>query len=60
MTRLALVIARPGAAGVSRDALRKVVGLSPETSEDLLRALVAAGQVVMVQAGGQRMYRAAT
>ncbi len=55
-----MLIARSGAAGVSRDGLRNVVRLSLDTFEDLLRALVAAGQVVIVQAGEQRTYRAAT
>ena len=58
--RLAFAIARSGAAGVSRDGLRRVVRLSPEAWEDLLRASVAAGQVVIMQAGEQRTYRAAT
>ena len=57
---LALAIARSGAAGVSRDGRRKVVGLSWETLEDLLRTLVAAGQVMLVQATEQRAVRATT
>jgi hypothetical protein len=39
------LIARSGAAGVSQDALRRVVHLSSETLEDLLRAMVVAGHV---------------
>ena len=56
--RIALVIARCGAAGVSRDNRLRVVRLSPDTLEDLLRALVAAGQVTVVQVNGRRVYRA--
>ena len=60
-TTLALsLIARSGAAGVSRDGLRRVCGLSPETLEDLLRALVTGGQVVMLKVSGERVYRATT
>jgi hypothetical protein len=52
------LIARSGAAGVSRHVLSKVVRISPDTLEDLLKALVVAGQVTVVQANGQRRYRA--
>lgn len=55
---LALVIARSGAGGISRQDLEKVVRLSHETMEDLLRAMVAAGQVVVLKVGGQIVYRA--
>ncbi|MGO9107954.1 MAG: hypothetical protein ACLP9L_01865 [Thermoguttaceae bacterium] len=55
-TTLALVIARSG--GVSRDDLHKVVRISPETLDELLRALVSAGQVVVVKVNGQRVFRA--
>jgi uncharacterized metal-binding protein len=58
-TRLALVIARSGAAGVTLDGLEKVVRLSPETLQDLLRALTAAGQVTVLLVNGQRAYRTA-
>jgi hypothetical protein len=52
-TRLALIIARSGAAGVSRDGLRKVARISWNTLENLPVALVATGHVTLVQAGGQ-------
>jgi len=55
--RLALVIAQSG--GMTREGLAKVVRLPPETLDDLLRALVAAGQVVMLKVGGEMVYRAA-
>jgi hypothetical protein len=56
---LALVIARAGAAGVSRDDLRRLTQLTPDTLEDLLAALMSAGQVVAIKAGGRLVYRAA-
>jgi hypothetical protein len=55
---LALVIARSGTAGVSRDALLRSIKTSPETLETLLRALVTARQVTVVQAGGEMRHRA--
>ena len=55
----ALLIAQAGTAGVSRDALCKVIQISPETLEELLRALIIARQVVVVQVRGQLVYRAA-
>jgi hypothetical protein len=57
-TTLALVIARAGAAGVPVDRLRRALRLPPETLDDLLRALVATGQVVMLKVGGRTVYRA--
>jgi len=57
--RLAFLIARSGA-GMSRDDLRRLVSLSPDTLDDLLRALVTAGQVRMLQVTGQRVFRATT
>jgi len=44
---------------VSLDRLRGVVRASPETLDNLLRALLTAGQVVVVQIGGEMRYRAA-
>jgi hypothetical protein len=58
-TTLALTIARAGAAGVSHDDLRRLVQISSETLEQLLAALMAAGQVVVSLRNGQRIYRAA-
>jgi hypothetical protein len=49
---LATLIAGAGAVGVSVDRLRRVVGLSPETLQDVLKALVATEQVEM-KANGQ-------
>jgi predicted Rossmann fold nucleotide-binding protein DprA/Smf involved in DNA uptake len=57
--RLATVIAQAGAAGVSLDRLRRVVGFTPETLQDILRSLVATGQVVMLRVNGEMVYRAA-
>jgi hypothetical protein len=56
--KLALLIAQSGAAGISRDGLRRLVRLSPDTLEDLLAALVAAGQVTELRMNGQRVFRA--
>jgi hypothetical protein len=58
-TTLALAIARAGAAGISSSDLRRLGGVSPETLPDLLAALVAAGQVMVVSVGGELRYRAA-
>ncbi len=58
--RLALLIAQSGAAGISPDGLRKFVRLRPETLDDLLKALVTTGQVVVLKVDGQFVYRAAT
>jgi lambda repressor-like predicted transcriptional regulator len=55
--RLATIIASaPG--GISLDRLRRVVGLSPETLQDVLKALVATGQVTVLKVNGQMTYRA--
>jgi len=56
--RLALLIAQSGAAGISRQDLARVLRLSPDTVEDLLMALVAAGQVTVLRVNGQRVFRA--
>ena len=56
---LALRIAQAGVAGISLDRLRRLLGLSDETVQDILRALVATGQVEMVKVGGRIVYRAA-
>jgi DNA-binding transcriptional ArsR family regulator len=58
VTRLALLIAKSGLAGISRDDLRRLVRISSDTLENLLTALVAAGQVTVLQMNGQRVYRA--
>jgi hypothetical protein len=57
--RLAMLIAQSGAAGISLDRLRRVVGLTPETLQDILKSLTATGQVVMLRVNGQLVYRAA-
>ena len=51
--RLATIIASAGAAGISIDRLRRLCGLFPETLQDLLRFLAAAGQVTMLKVNGQ-------
>jgi hypothetical protein len=55
----ALLIARSGAAGASRDDLRRLTGIPPDILDDLLRGLMASGQVEMVSVGGKIVYRAA-
>ena len=55
---LALTIAQAGAAGVSLDRLRRLVPLAPETLQDILKALVATGQVEVVSVNGEMVYRA--
>ena len=57
--RLATLIAQAGAAGVSLDRLRRLLNIHPETLADVLRGLVATGQVEMVSVGGRLRYRAA-
>jgi hypothetical protein len=56
--RLATLVAR-SAAGVSRDDLAQTLRLPPRILDDLLRALVTTGQVVMLKVGGRTVYRAA-
>jgi len=56
--KLALLIARSGAAGVSREDLEKALRISDETLEDLLRAMVVAGQVTVLKVKGRLVYRA--
>ena len=56
--RLATLVARSGA-GVSRDDLAGALRLPPRILDDLLRALTATGQVVMLKVGGRTVYRAA-
>ena len=57
--RLALAIARAGPAGVSLEDLARAVGVPRETVQDILRALVTAGQVEVVRVNGNLVYRAA-
>jgi predicted transcriptional regulator len=56
--RLATLVASAGAAGVSRDRLRRLLALSPETLADLLKSLVVTGQVEMLKVNGELRYRA--
>jgi hypothetical protein len=56
--RLATLVARSGA-GASRDDLARTLRLPPPILDDLLRALTATGQVVMLKVGGRTVYRAA-
>ena len=56
---LATLIAQAGAVGVSLECLRKVVRLSPETLDEVLKGLLASKQVVLLKVDGARVYRAA-
>ena len=55
---VATLIAQAGAVGVSLDRLKKVVRLSPECLDDVLRGLLASKQVVLLKVNGVRVYRA--
>jgi len=46
--------------GISLDRLRRVVGIRPEVLDDLLKALMVSGQIIALEVGGERVYRAAT
>ncbi len=54
--RLATLVARSGS-GISRDDLARTLRLPPRILDDLLRALVTTGQVVMLKVGGRTVYR---
>jgi hypothetical protein len=56
---VATMIAQAGAVGVSVRCLRKVVRLSPETLDDVLKGLLASRQVVLLKVNGARVYRTA-
>jgi hypothetical protein len=56
---LALLIARFGTAGASREEIAKAVGIPSDALEPLLRAMVVARQVVVLKRDGQLVYRAA-
>jgi hypothetical protein len=56
--RLATLVARSGA-DIARDDLARTLGLPSRILDDLLRALVTTGQVVMLKVGGRMVYRAA-
>ena len=56
--KLATLVARSGA-GISRDDLARTLRLPPRILDDLLRALTATGQVVMLKVGRRTVYRAA-
>ena len=54
---LATLIASTG--GISLDRLRTLVPLPYETLQDIIRSLVATGQVVALKVNGQLVYRVA-
>ena len=55
---VATLIAQAGAVGVSLDRLKKVVRLSPESLDEVLKGLLASKQVVLLKVNGVRVYRA--
>ena len=55
---LATLIAQSGTVGISLDHLRRLVRISPDSLDELLKALVASGQVTILMVNGERMYRA--
>jgi hypothetical protein len=57
--RLATFITQSGAVGISLDRLRRLLPVAPETLQDVLKALVATGQVTVVKVNGEMRYRAA-
>ncbi len=57
---LTLLITQSGAAGISQDDLRRLTRFSPSTLGEVLKALVATGQVVVLKVDGQFVYRATT
>ena len=56
--QLAILIARSGAAGISRADLARALQVPEETVEELLSAIVTSGQVVHHKANGRLVYRA--
>jgi hypothetical protein len=52
------MIAQAGAVGISLQCLKKVVRLSPETLDEVLKGLLASRQVVLLSVNGARVYRA--
>ena len=57
--RLATVIAQAGATACFWIGCEGWLGLPPQTLADVLKALVATGQVRVVKVGGELRYRAA-
>lgn len=55
-----MLVAQSGAAGISRDDLARALGISPETVQEILGALVATGQVTVLRVNGQLVYRTTT
>lgn len=55
-TRLFQLIAQAGTAGIRRRDLGKAITLDRDVLDDLLAAMVAAGQVEVGEVGGERIY----
>jgi hypothetical protein len=55
---VANLIAQAGAVGVSLQCLRKVIRLSPESLDEVLKGLLTSRQIVLLKVNGARVYRA--
>lgn len=55
-TRLSQLIAQAGTGGIRRRDLGKAITLDGDVLDDLLAAMVAAGQVEVAEVGGKRVY----
>ena len=55
----ATMTCRQGRLGISVECLRKVVRLSPESLDEVLKGLLASKQAVLLKVNGARVYRAA-
>lgn len=55
-TRLLHLIAQAGAAGIRRRDLGRAITLDRDVLDDILAAMVAAGQIEVAEVGGERGY----
>jgi hypothetical protein len=56
VTRLSQLIAQAGAAGIRRPDLGKAITLDRDVLDDLLAAMVAAGQIGVAEVDGESVY----
>jgi len=56
VTRLLQLLAQAGANGIRRRDLGKAITLDRDVLDDLLAAMVAAGQIEVAEVGGERVY----
>lgn len=55
-TRLSQLLAKAGATGIRRCDLGKAITLDRDVLDDLLAAMMAAGQAEVAEVGGERVY----